>query len=234
MTSDQPSRPRRLPLLEALRGTVPRELAAASTRRRVARGDQCWSEGSPAQGFSFVERGQVKLVRATESGREVIVEVVGDGALLCASVVCSGASYCCTSVAMDDTEIVSVPRARLLELLERSPAAALGLVEEVGCRALDLCRRVEELSSGQVAQRIAKLLLKLTDRAGVERPGQGTWVPVPLSRQDLADLCGTTLESAIRVMSRLRRERVVRSSARGFLVQDRHRLDELVTGLGRP
>ena len=234
MKSDHPSRSRRLPLLATLRGAVPRELGAASTRRHVARGDHCWSEGSPADGFSFVERGQVKLVRATEGGREAIVEVVGAGALLCASAVCANAPYCCTSVAMDDTEIVSVPRARLLELLERSPAAARGLVEEVGCRAMDLCRRVEELSSGQVAQRIAKLLLKLTDRAGVERPGEGTWVPVPLSRQDLADLCGTTLESAIRAMSRLRRERVVRSSARGFLVQDRQRLEELVAGASRP
>jgi CRP/FNR family transcriptional regulator, nitrogen oxide reductase regulator len=232
MKSDQPGRARRLPLLAVLREAAPRELAASSSRRAVARGERCWAEGTSPEDFTFVARGQVKLVRATESGRDAIVEVVGDGSLLCASVVCAHVPYCCTSVAMEDTEIVAVPRARLLELLERTPAAARGLVEEMGCRAMELCRRVEELSSGQVAQRIAKLLLKLTDRAGVARPGQGTWVAVPLSRQDLADLCGTTLETAIRVMSRLRRQGVVRSSGGGFLVQDRRRLEELVAGAG--
>jgi len=94
-------------------------------------------------------------------------------------------------------------------------------------RGLGMCRRVEELSGGQVEQRIALLLLKLADKSGVVRPGEGIQIPIRLSRQDLADLCATTVETAIRVMSRLDKDGVVRSTRTGFVVISRDRLDEI-------
>jgi CRP-like cAMP-binding protein len=131
---------------------------------------------------------------------------------------------------MEETEVLSLRRVDVLELIEHSPAAAREMVREVSSHVTKMYQRVEELSSGQVEQRVAKLLLRLADGAGMERPGEGTWVPVALSRQELADLCGTTLETAIRVMSALRRRQLVRSSSRGFLIQDRAGLHEALGG----
>jgi CRP-like cAMP-binding protein len=118
----------------------------------------------------------------------------------------------------------------VLELLERSPAASLALLQEAARREHALTRRIEELSSGHVERRVAALLARLAEQVGVERPGEGLWLPIVLSRQDLADLCGTTVETAIRTMTRLGRDGLVRSAERGFLIRDLDRLRELAQG----
>jgi hypothetical protein len=114
----------------------------------------------------------------------------------------------------------------------RSPPPTGGgaFLREVTGREMSLTQRVEELSSGQVERRIAMLLARLADQLGSERPGEGTFIPVRLSRQDLADLCGTTIETAIRVMTRLAREGVVQTVPRGFVVTCPERLARLARG----
>lgn len=225
---------RRVPFLRVLPPEDRARLMASAQRKTLPKGGRVWSEGDAAGEFSFVIGGQVKLVKPTESGRDAILETVAPCAMLCASVVAACAPYCCNSIAMEEgTEVLSLRRADVLELVERSPAVARALVHELSCRGIDMCHRVEQLSIGQVEQRIGKLLLRLAERTGVERPGQGTWIPVPLTRQDLAELCSTTVESAIRIMSRFDREGVVRTVTRGFVIANREALQEVVAGRAR-
>jgi CRP/FNR family transcriptional regulator len=134
-------------------------------------------------------------------------------------------------VALDDeTSVVSFRRADVLDLVEKNPDAARAVMHELVCRGMEMCRRVEQLSIGQVEQRIARLVLRLAERAGTDRPGQGIWIPVPLTRQDLADLCGTTVETAIRVVSKMRRSGLMRATPSGILVMDRAGLTQVMTG----
>jgi CRP/FNR family transcriptional regulator len=81
-----------------------------------------------------------------------------------------------------------------------------------------------------VQQRVCALLLRLVEQAGTPLPEGQTRIALKLSRQDLADLCGTTLESAIRIMTRLSREGTVRTTASGFVVRDRLKLEALARG----
>lgn len=221
----------RIPFLRALPDRDLQRLRPYAQCRRVARGGSVWLEGDATAGFVFVAQGRVKLVKSSEGGREVILEMCGPGELLCASAVCSFAPSCCSATAMEDgVDVVVVPRRDLLELLERSPDAARAFLREITGRGMNLCQRIEELSSGQVERRIGTLLVRLLDQVGVARKGEGTWIPVALSRQDLADLCGTTIETAIRVMTRLAREGIVQTAARGFLVTDATRLEQIARG----
>jgi CRP/FNR family transcriptional regulator len=115
----------------------------------------------------------------------------------------------------------------MFELFERFPAFATTLLGEATRHTMHACDRIEQLSSGQVEQRLATLLVRLAHRVGVERPRQGVWIPVPLSRQDLADMCGTTVETIIRTMSRFRKSKLVRPATRGFLITSPAELEEL-------
>lgn len=225
----------RVPFLRALPAPDRERLRPYTELRLVARGDRVWRQGDPSESFAFSVRGRVKLVKTSEAGRETILELCGPGELLCASAVCSFAPYCCSATALqDDVEVAVVSRRDVLELLERSPSAARAFLREVTGRGMHLCQRVEELSSGLVERRIASLLLRLAEQVGVSRNGEGTWIPIDLSRQDLADLCGTTIETAIRTMTRLRREAVVRSVPRGFLVTNRSELERIASGTSQP
>ncbi len=222
----------RVPFLRALAPPDLETLRPYARCRTVPRGQRVWSEGDPTDEFTFLAQGRAKLVRTSEAGREVIVEMSAPGELLCSSAVCSFSPYCCSSLAFEGEAIViSVPRRDLLGLLERSAGASRAFLREVTGREARLARRVEELAGGQVERRVAMLLLRLAEQTG--RPaedGCGTLIPIQFSRQDLADLVGTTLETAIRVMSRFGREGVVDTLPRGLRVGDRRRLEEIARG----
>jgi CRP/FNR family transcriptional regulator len=82
-----------------------------------------------------------------------------------------------------------------------------------------------------VEYRIAHLLLKLADRIGEKGSGDEITIPILLSRQDIADLVGTTVETAIRVMSRWRKMGIVTNDKRGILIRDRDTLEDLAAGI---
>ncbi len=210
----------RVPFLRALPPSDLERLRPYLHLRKLEPGAAIWREGDGADEFMFVVEGRAKLVRTSEAGREVIIEMCGSGDLLCASAVCAFAPHCCSALSMQQAvDVVAVPRRDVLELVERSPTAARAFIRELTNRGMSLCERVEELASGQVERRIAMLLARLAEEVGVVRE-DGTWIPIALSRQDLADLCGTSVETAIRIMTRLAREGVVQTAARGFLVTD--------------
>jgi hypothetical protein len=89
--------------------------------------------------------------------------------------------------------------------------------------------RVEDLSIFGVRQRIARFLIRLADWTGRQERGR-TVVPLALSRQELAALVGTTMETTIRVMSGLRQQGLVEPARRGVVLTDRAALERVAAG----
>ncbi|MFN8058648.1 MAG: Crp/Fnr family transcriptional regulator [Vicinamibacterales bacterium] len=218
----------RIPFLADLPRDERRRLGSRVHVRRLERAAVLWHEGAPTGEFMFVVAGRVKLVTFGADGRESIVDLRGPGQLLCSGAACVKAPYCCSAVVQTDGARVAVlSRQDVLEAVGRHPTAVQALLREVTTCSMNLCRRIGELSGGLLERRLAMLLLRLATQLGQPRDGGAIWIPVALSRQDLADLCGTTFESAIRTMSRFARERVVETHGGGFLVLDRQRLEVL-------
>jgi CRP/FNR family transcriptional regulator len=91
---------------------------------------------------------------------------------------------------------------------------------------MELTNRITELSGTRIEPRFARLFLKLAgDMGRVERGG--TFVPIVLTRQELADMTGTTIETAIRIMSRWGKQALVRTEKDGFVLLDRSSLEAL-------
>ena len=103
-------------------------------------------------------------------------------------------------------------------MLEQDPSLVRGLLS-------GLTIRLAELTGARVETRFARLFLKLGDQNGRPERG-GVFVAMPLSRQELADLTGTTIETAIRIMSRWQKEDVLHTEKDGFVLLDRTALDE--------
>ena len=221
----------RIPFLRALGDAERERLRPYAEVRALGAGESIWAYDDPLQHYMFLIEGHVKLTRPTENGREVILDVGGPGELLCSGAVSSFSPACCACVAFGDgVKVVVLPRRDLLHVVEQSPAAASAFVRESTGREMRLGKRIVELASGQVEQRVAALLLRLADQLGTERDSGAIKIELHLSRQDLADLCGTTLETAIRTMTKLAREDIVRTVSSGFLITDRAGLQRLARG----
>jgi CRP/FNR family transcriptional regulator len=138
-----------------------------------------------------------------------------------------GAPYDSTAQAMEPTELISIARYDFLSLLRRFPPLSLAVISELGRRLRSASDLVHSLAVERVARRIARVLLKMGDAAGVPAEGGGTLIDVTLTRQDVADMAGTTVETAIRTMSRLRQDGIIATKRGRVVVLDRPQLQSI-------
>ena len=219
----------RIPFLCSLSEEEQQCIGQNAKLETLTRGGSAWWEGTDSQDFVFVVRGRLKLQKVKSTPLRTIIDTVEPGEIACANVVCSYAPYCCSGIALEDqTQFLRVERSQLLNILQNSPNAARNLVTSMAQHCQAVCERVDELSSGKVEVRIARLLLKLAERSGNSRADGGIRIPIALTRKEIAELCATTTETAIRTMSLFKERGVVETITHGFLVKDISSLRQIV------
>jgi len=128
-------------------------------------------------------------------------------------------AYPASAIALEPTTCLLIPRQAFFSLLEAYPTMVRGLLVGLTHRLVELTNRLAELSGGRIEGRLARFFLKLARDIGQVR-AEGTFIALALSRQELADMIGTTIETSIRIMSRWGKENVVRTETDGFVVVD--------------
>ena len=194
--------------------------------QHFARGAQIFQEGDPADTFLAILEGRVKVFKSAPNGKEIILEIFSKGDPLGATAVYESRQLPASAVALEDTECLAIGRADFFALLERHPPLVRALLSGLTLRLVELTKRLAELTSGRVETRFARLFLKLASQIGKPDRG-GTFVAMPLTRQELADLTGTTIETAIRTMSSWQKDSIVRTEKDGFVIVDRRQLESI-------
>ena len=220
---------RRIPFFRRLSPALRARVAAVARLKSHERGELIFAEGDPSDAFMVIVDGRVKVFKSTPAGKEIILEIFGAGDPLGAVAVYEGAPFFASALAIEASTVLNIDQAAFFRLLEDDPAMVRGLLSGLTIRLAELTRRLAELSGARVEARFARLFLKLCDQIGRAERG-GTFVPMPLSRQELADLTGTTIETAIRIMSRWQKEDVLHTEKDGFVVIDRGALEEAAAG----
>jgi CRP-like cAMP-binding protein len=199
-------------------------LSAVASVREFDKGAALFSEGDESGLLYTVITGRVKVFKTTPRGTDVILELFGPGDPVGAVAVYESRPYPANAVALEPTACLVIPRQAFFSLLESHPTLVRGLLVGLTHRLVELTNRLAELSGGRVEGRLARFFLKLAGDIGQPRP-EGTFIALALSRQELADMIGTTIETSIRIMSRWGKEDVVRTEKDGFLVRDRAALE---------
>ncbi|HKW01987.1 MAG TPA: Crp/Fnr family transcriptional regulator [Vicinamibacterales bacterium] len=208
-------------------GPEDRERIAGVARvRRYDRGERVFDEGDPSDFFFVVVTGLIKVFKQAPNGGDIILEMFGPGGPLGAVAAYESRPYPASAAAMEPSECLLIPRQAFFQLLEQHPSLVRGLLGSLSLRLVQLTTRLAELTGGRVEVRFARFFLKLADEIGRADRG-GTFIPLSLSRQELADWTGTTIETAIRIMSRWNKDEVLRTEKDGFVLIDRKSLDDL-------
>ena len=201
-------------------------VAAVSRIRDYAKGDTIFAEGDAPDAFVTVMTGHVKVFKQTPAGKDVILEIFGPGDPLGGVAVYEGREYPASAVAMEPSQCLLVERQAFFRLLEQHPTLVRGLLTGLSIRMVELTKRIADLTGGHIDARFARMFLKLADQIGRAERG-GVFIPMSLSRQELADLTGTTIETCIRIMSRWGKEDILVTEKDGFIVRDQAALETI-------
>jgi CRP-like cAMP-binding protein len=217
---------RTTPIFSRLSPADRRTIAEVSRVQHFGKGQTIFEQEAPSDAFYAIASGRVKIFKMMPSGRDVILEVFGPGDPLGAVAVYMDRPFPAGAMALEDTTCVIIPRQAFFRLLESNPSLVRGLLLGMTTRLVELTNRLAELTGGRIEPRFARLFLKLASEMGRAERG-GTFIPLALSRQELADMTGTTVETCIRIMSRWNKDGFVGTEQDGFVVVGHTELERL-------
>ena len=216
----------RLPRFQRVPPEDRARVAAAGRLQMFERGDDVFQEGDEPHFFVTVVEGRVKIYKRLANGKDLILQIFGVGDPIGAVAVYEGRPYPASARAIEPTTCLLLPRQAFFTQPEESPSLVRGVLSGLTLRLIELTNRLTEFTGSGVEARFARLFLKLGDQFGQLRT-EGVFVPFPLSRQELADMTGTTIETCIRIMSRWGKDHVLATERDGFLLTNRRMLETL-------
>jgi CRP/FNR family transcriptional regulator len=170
-----------------------------------------FNEGDPSERFYIVAAGSVKIIKHTVMGKDIILEVMSPGDIFGGVAVLDRKPYPASAQAMENTSVVFIERNDLLNLMEEYPSLKLEVVKYFSNKLRDAHEMLKNIATERVERRIAGLLLKLSEKVGSD-DGEYRKIDFPLTRQEIAEMVGTTVETCIRTISRFQKKGLVKSA----------------------
>ena len=194
------------------------ELSGIAVERSLGPGEFVFWDGDNAEWFYVVAEGQVKVLKHSSSGKEFIIAFFGPGEMFGEVAVFENKPYPASAQAASDSRVLGIRREEFISYLAQHPEIALRIIYVLGGRLRDAQARLRDIAGERVEQRVARVLLMLSAKLGSE---------LPFTRQEIADMAGTTTETAIRVMSRLKDGGIVGSARGKTIILDESKLRSL-------
>lgn len=202
---------------------------AAAFRRRLEKGEVLLRQEEPAATAYAVIVGRLRVTQTTADGQQIIIRYIGPGEVVGHAALTGAESHAGAVAAIDDTHLFGWPVAAIRRLLEEHPQVAQNALAVLGARYRELQLRLRELATENVERRIANTILRLARQAG-RRTAAGIEIAIPVSRQDIAEMCGTTLHTVSRTLSAWEEEGLVESGRRRLTVRSSDALAERAAG----
>lgn len=192
--------------------------------------DVLGAQGEAAELLALVQLGHLKLGKLSAHGAETLVGFVGPGSCYGAIVLVAGSRYPVSATAVGPARVLVWPRAVITSLANRIPGIRTNLFEEVTRRMAGVLETVQELATERAPQRIAHALLRLAAHGGT-RTGEGIRIVHPITRQEVADLTGTTLFTVSRLMARWEADGLLLSGRGSVTIVDSDALEATASTL---
>lgn len=194
-------------------------------------GETIFFAGDPAVRLYVVASGKVKLMRHTFAGQDILVDILTPGDPFGSLSTLGDETYPNTAQAQTVVCALAINAEDFRRILTTYPTVALKVLDMTGARLNEAQEMVRRLSAHSVEQRVAYTLLKLAEKLG-EPQDVGLLIQMPLSREDLAGMTGTTTATASRVISQLQRDGLINSGRQWVAITDAEALRGIAEGEG--
>lgn len=188
--------------------------------------DVIFSEGEPSEWLYVVVEGKIKLTKLSQDGKEIILEIMSPLDFFGGLAVLRGFPYPANAVVMENSKFLRISRNNIMKIIDRFPNLMYCLAMLLGDRMKESHETLKNIALKRVEARIAALLLKLADKTGKESGG-GIVIEMKLTKQDIAEMVGTTVETSIRTMSKLKKMGIVTEKEGKITITNIDRLKSL-------
>ncbi len=220
---------RALPLFNKLSDAELDRLLARATMRRVAMGEAVFEQGQKADRFFLLLHGRLKVTQVTADGQQIIVRMVHPGDIFGFAKALQRDDYPGTPTAAAESVVICWPTEVWGLFVEQNPHLAVNAMQTIGQRLQEAHTRIREMATEEVERRVAHAVLRLIEQAG-KTESAGIRIDFQISRQDIAEMTGTTLHTVSRILSAWEAKGLVEGGRQKLLVRDAAGLRILAEG----
>lgn len=197
------------------------EMARLCIEKHLSAGEFAFWEDDLPDWFYLLAKGKIKVIKHSSTGKDFIIAFFEPGEIFGEVAVFENRPYPASAQAVVDSVVLGIRREDFLKFLSRRPEVALRIINVLGERLRMASGRLRDLAGERVEQRLARTLLMLSSKLGPT---------LPFTRQDIADMAGTTTETAIRFLSNLNTRKITRSVRGKIIILDELKLRLLSEG----
>lgn len=192
-------------------------ISNCKTSMLIKKGDVIFEEGETLNGVYCVKDGICKLSKLSANGKDQIVKMVVKGQLLGQRSLISEESSNLQAVALNDMEVCFIPKSEIISDLQKNNKFSFEILKEMAHDLKEADDVIVNMAQKSVRQRLAEALIYIHDSFGTNPDGT---LSVLLSREDFANIVGTATESAIRVLSQLKKEGLISTIGKQIKIED--------------
>jgi CRP/FNR family transcriptional regulator len=181
-------------------------------------GEYICMEGDRSEWIYSVMQGRVKTIKHTLSGRDIILGIYLAGDMFCCDTIFNNKPYSESVQVKGDVEVIRVSHKNFLKIMNEYPLLRIVVANYINDKLSDAYDKIKDISTELVEKRIISILLKYSERAGIESSGYRK-IDFRLTRQEIAEMVFTTVETCIRMMSKFQKRGIVKYSGNRIYVK---------------
>lgn len=213
--------------LEEVSETVDMEgLSKNHSLRSFEKREIIFWEGDNAHSLYFVESGNVKTYKGTESGKELVTGLYGPGDFIGQlSLLNAAGTYVENAIVLENAELCAIPKSDFIKLLYGNPTVSQKFIAMISNDLIDIQTHLVDMAFAPVRRRAAKALLELHEK-GLIKDERNSGMSI--AREDFAGMIGTATETAIRTLSDFKDEGLIATdSGRRIILLDKEELQNI-------
>lgn len=193
--------------------------------RQYHKGELIFNEGAYPRGLFCVQSGKIKLSQIGADGKEQIVHLANDGDVMGYRAILGEDTYSCSAMALEDSKVCFIPKTHFNKLVENNSKLTLQIVHLLSDELKEAERKITNTAQQPVKNRLAQALLSLKDNYGME--SDKLTINVSIKREELANLAGTTRETATRLLYELQEQKLIELVGKKIKILNEKHLLEL-------
>lgn len=230
MANNEPPDLNTIDLFRGLPASVHQAILEEARSLAFDEGSFLFLQDDPAERIFLMVEGRVKLFQLADDGQQVLMHVMTPGRMFAAISLVQGAAYPVSAEAAEHCRVLYWSQEAMLALIERFPQLALNALRVLAGHVREFQNRYRELATERVERRLARTVLRLASQTG-RKVDEGVLLDLPLTRQDLAEMSGTTLFTVSRILTQWESKGLVLTGRERLIIRFPHGLVSIAEDL---